>query len=123
MKSKSDWACLFASLLYCGCGSITEEQNRVQPIAADQNLLCDPTNTGSSESACPSSESKCALTFPEGIARLQCVAETDSLGEGQECARTEPTAGLDNCAQGLFCSALGLAGDTRKCRRLVTEEN
>lgn len=60
----------------------------------------------------------CTLVAPDvgAIATTACVERTGSVAEGATCARGAP--GHDDCAAGLFCTALGAPLGERLCRRL-----
>lgn len=65
----------------------------------------------------------CTLVARAGdgpIAGTACVERTGEVAEGESCARTEP--GRDDCAAGLFCTALGASSGERVCQRLCRED-
>jgi hypothetical protein len=87
--------------------------------AVDGPGTCDPTAT--TMTGCASSTPKCALTFRDPSAgTLECLAG-GSGRLGLACQRTDTnmSAGVDDCAPGLFCSALG-ASTGRECRRVCS---
>jgi hypothetical protein len=80
---------------------------------------CDPTSiTGG---GCAGATPKCAITFPALSASGEIACATGgSAAVGQACQRPTGDAGIDTCAPGSYCSALG-APNGRLCRRVCRQ--